>query len=319
MSFIESALRVIDIEHSAIGALKSCINQQFTQACEAILNCKGRVVILGIGKSGHIGNKIAATLASTGTPAFAVNAGEASHGDFGMITAEDVVIAISNSGHTAEVVKLIPLLKRLGVTLISLTGKQDSELAAAADIQLDASINQEACPLGLAPTTSTTVTLVMGDALAIALLEARNFTADQFAFAHPGGSLGKRLLLTVADVMHTGDRTPMVSADTSLRNTIIEMTSKRLGMTTVVDKDKHLLGIYTDGDIRRTFDRVTTIKDVKIADLMTTNPRTITPNEMAVKAMEQMEQLKITSLVVVNNKTVIGVIHMHDLLQAGVA
>ena len=320
MSFIQSARSVIEIEQRAIANLDKQLNENFIRACETIMSCTGRVVVLGIGKSGHIGNKIAATLASTGTPAFAVNAGEASHGDFGMITSGDVVIAISYSGTTAELITLLPLIKRLEVTLISLCGKPDSELAHAADININIGVEREACPLGLAPTASTTATLAMGDALAIALLEARGFTPEQFAFSHPGGALGKRLLLTIGDLMAQDDAPPCVATTASLKETIIEMTEKKLGVTTIVNQQKQLQGIFTDGDLRRTFESGMAVNTTQIDSIMTQSPKTVMPNQAAVEALEIMEQCKITSLVVVNEKHCpVGIIHMHHLLRAGVA
>ena len=320
MSFIESAKSVIATESNAITQLLDRIDGEFTKACEIIKACKGRVVVLGIGKSGHIGNKIAATLASTGTPAFAVNAGEASHGDFGMITNGDVIIAISNSGKTFEIVRLLPLLKRLAVPLISLTGDPESELAKAADANLDVSIEKEACPLALAPTASTTATLVMGDALAIALMEARGFTKEQFAFSHPGGALGNRLLLTVADVMHTADEIPTVTLNANLHDAIVEITQKRLGFTTVVDDKGQLLGIYTDGDLRRTFEKGLALNDTKMSEVMSPHPVTMTQDRPALEAFELMKDKKITALVVCDqDKKIDGVLHMHDLIRLGVA
>jgi arabinose-5-phosphate isomerase len=320
MSFIESARSVIEIEQRAIANLVKQLNEDFVRACEIIMNCKGRVVVLGIGKSGHIGNKIAATLASTGTPAFAVNAGEASHGDFGMITSEDVVIAISYSGTTAEIIALLPLIKRLEATLISLCGKPASELALASDINLNVGIEREACPLGLAPTASTTATLAMGDALAIALLEAKGFTAEQFAFSHPGGALGKRLLLTIGDLMSCGNALPRVSTTASLKETIIEMTEKKLGVTTIVDANGILRGIFTDGDLRRTFERGMALNTTQIDSVMTQTPKTMQASQAAIEALEMMEQYRITSLVVIDEQQhPQGIIHMHHLLQAGVA
>ena len=253
--FITSGLRTVEMEAQAVSQLTPRINQNFVLACETILACQGRVVVTGMGKSGHIGNKIAATLASTGTPAFFVHPGEASHGDLGMITKTDVVIAISNSGSTSEVTRLLPLIVRLGIPLISMTGDVNSPLSQAACAHLDVSVTTEACPLNLAPTTSTTVTLVMGDALAIALLEARGFSAEDFAFSHPGGTLGRKLLLRVCDIMHKDDDVPKVMIDQPLQDALLEMTQKGFGMTTVISKDKKLLGIFTDGDLRRAIDK----------------------------------------------------------------
>ncbi|ERS09664.1 D-arabinose 5-phosphate isomerase [Marinobacter sp. EN3] len=317
--FCNSALRAIRIEREAIEALESRINDDFSRACEVIMACKGRVVVTGMGKSGHIGNKIAATLASTGTPAFFVHPGEASHGDLGMITPQDVVIAISNSGSTSEVVTILPLIKRMGAPLISMTGKPDSVLAQEAVANLDVSVAIEACPLGLAPTSSTTATLVMGDALAVALLEARGFSAEDFAFSHPGGSLGRRLLLRVSDIMHTGDQIPQVAEGTTLSGALLEITRKGLGMTTVVNAAGTLTGIFTDGDLRRTLDKSVDVHTTPIQDVMTRNGKTIRADHLAAEALNIMEEMKINALPVTDaNGTLVGAINMHDLLRAGV-
>lgn len=317
--FREAALRAITIERDAIDALTSRIGDEFVRACQTMMACKGRVVVTGMGKSGHIGNKIAATLASTGTPSFFVHPGEASHGDLGMITGQDVVLAISNSGNTAEVLTILPLIKRMGAPLISMTGNPDSTLAREAVANLDVSVAIEACPLNLAPTSSTTATLVMGDALAVALLEARGFSAEDFAFSHPGGSLGRRLLLRVSDIMHTGDRIPRVSPDTTLSGALLEISLKGLGMTTVVDDNDHLAGIFTDGDLRRTLDRPLDIHATPIRDVMTRHGRTIFDDQLAAEALNIMEELKINALPVTNrNGELTGAINMHDLLRAGV-
>ncbi|MEC9388167.1 MAG: KpsF/GutQ family sugar-phosphate isomerase [Pseudomonadota bacterium] len=317
--FCNSALRAIRIEREAIEALESRINGDFSRACEVIMACKGRVVVTGMGKSGHIGNKIAATLASTGTPAFFVHPGEASHGDLGMITPQDVVIAISNSGSTSEVVTILPLIKRMGAPLISMTGKPDSVLAQEAVANLDVSVAIEACPLGLAPTSSTTATLVMGDALAVALLEARGFSAEDFAFSHPGGSLGRRLLLRVSDIMHTGDQIPQVAEGTTLSGALLEITRKGLGMTTVVNAAGTLTGIFTDGDLRRTLDKSVDVHTTPIQDGMTRNGKTIRADHLAAEALNIMEEMKINALPVTDaNGTLVGAINMHDLLRAGV-
>ena len=317
--FCNSALRAIRIEREAIEALESRINSDFSRACEVIMACKGRVVVTGMGKSGHIGNKIAATLASTGTPAFFVHPGEASHGDLGMITPQDVVIAISNSGSTSEVVTILPLIKRMGAPLISMTGKPDSVLAQEAVANLDVSVAIEACPLGLAPTSSTTATLVMGDALAVALLEARGFSAEDFAFSHPGGSLGRRLLLRVSDIMHTGDQIPQVAEGTTLSGALLEITRKGLGMTTVVNAAGTLTGIFTDGDLRRTLDKSVDVHTTPIEDVMTRNGKTIRADHLAAEALNIMEEMKINALPVTDaNGTLVGAINMHDLLRAGV-
>ncbi|MBN7771205.1 KpsF/GutQ family sugar-phosphate isomerase [Marinobacter daepoensis] len=317
--FRTSALRAIRIEREAIEALESRINGDFSRACEVIMACRGRVVVTGMGKSGHIGNKIAATLASTGTPAFFVHPGEASHGDLGMITPQDVVIAISNSGSTSEVVTILPLIKRMGAPLISMTGKPDSVLAQEAVANLDVSVAIEACPLGLAPTSSTTATLVMGDALAVALLEARGFSAEDFAFSHPGGSLGRRLLLRVSDIMHTGNQIPRVTEGTPLSGALLEITRKGLGMTTVVDATGTLTGIFTDGDLRRTLDKSVDVHATPIQEVMTRNGKTIRAEHLAAEALNIMEEMKINALPVTNEAgALVGAINMHDLLRAGV-
>ncbi|GAA4105393.1 KpsF/GutQ family sugar-phosphate isomerase [Zhongshania borealis] len=319
-SYTSSALRVIGMERDAVAVLADRIDESFSKACDILLACKGRVVVTGMGKSGHIGNKIAATLASTGTPAFFVHPGEASHGDLGMITAGDVVIALSNSGTTGELITILPLLKLLAVPVIALTGNPDSELATAADVHLNVGVAEEACPLNLAPTSSTTVTLVMGDALAIALLEARGFTANDFALSHPGGALGRRLILKIDSIMHTGDSIPKITLGSALSGALLEMSSKTLGMTTVVDQDGVLAGIFTDGDLRRAIDRGIDIHQCPIDDIMTRNCRTIKPGMMAAEALRIMEDNKITVLVAVNDSgQPVGVIHTHDLLKAGVA
>ena len=317
--FRTSALRAIRIERDAIEALEGRIDDHFLRACETIMACKGRVVVTGMGKSGHIGNKIAATLASTGTPSFFVHPGEASHGDLGMITSQDVVIAISNSGNTSEVVTILPLIKRMGAPLISMTGNPDSVLAREAVANLDVRVDSEACPLGLAPTSSTTATLVMGDALAVALLEARGFSAEDFAFSHPGGSLGRRLLLKVSDIMHTGEQIPVVTEGTTLSGALLEISRKGLGMTTVVDAKGNLTGIFTDGDLRRTLDRSVDIHNTAIEDVMTRHGKTIAADHLAAEALNIMEEMKINALPVTDEQGVlVGAINMHDLLRAGV-
>jgi arabinose-5-phosphate isomerase len=308
------------MERDAVAILADRIDESFSQACDILMGCKGRVVVTGMGKSGHIGNKIAATLASTGTPAFFVHPGEASHGDLGMITAGDVVIALSNSGTTGELITILPLLKLLAVPVIALTGNPNSELATTADVHLNVGVAEEACPLNLAPTSSTTVTLVMGDALAIALLEARGFTANDFALSHPGGALGRRLILKIDSIMHTGDSIPKISLGSALSGALLEMSSKTRGMTTVVDQAGVLAGIFTDGDLRRAIDRGIDIHKCPIDDIMTRNCRTIKPGTMAAEALRIMEDNKITVLVAVNEDgQPVGVIHTHDLLKAGVA
>ena len=319
-TFRESALRTISLERDAVSLLLDRIDKHFDKACELMLACEGRVVVTGMGKSGHIGTKIAATLASTGTPSMFVHPGEASHGDLGMITPKDVVLALSNSGTTAEVVTLLPLLKRMNTPLISMTGNPQSILSTTADANLDVSVENEACPLDLAPTSSTTVSLVMGDALAIAMLEARGFTAEDFAFSHPGGALGRKLLLKVSDVMHIGREVPKVTTDTKLSEALVEMSSKGMGMTTIVDEQDVLLGLFTDGDLRRAIDHNVDIHSTCIGDIMTHSCTTATPEMLAAEALRIMDESKISVLVVQDEQSVpIGAVHIHDLLRAGVA
>ncbi|MET0014925.1 MAG: KpsF/GutQ family sugar-phosphate isomerase [Sedimenticola sp.] len=312
-------LAVINNEAEAVSSLAERINGDFAQACFYMLNCEGRIVVTGMGKSGHIGGKIAATLASTGSPAFFVHPGEASHGDLGMITDKDVVLAMSNSGETAELLTILPIIKRLGVPLIAMTGNPDSNLAREADTHIDISVRQEACPLNLAPTSSTTATLAMGDALAVAMLEAKGFTEMDFARSHPGGSLGRRLLLHIGDIMHSGEQIPRVRDDADLRDALVEMTNKGLGMTAVVDDQDRLVGIYTDGDLRRTLDTRTDIHSCKVAEVMTRGCKTATADLLAAEGLQIMQENKINALLIVdNNQRLIGAINMHDLLKAGV-
>ena len=319
MNFCKLGLAVIETEAQAVFELTQRIDARFEKACELLLACKGRIVVTGMGKSGHIANKISATLSSTGSPSFFMHPGEASHGDLGMITRQDTVIAISYSGNTAELVTLLPLLKRLEVPLITLTGNSDSTLARIADVNLDVSIQQEACPLGLAPTTSTTVALVMGDALAIALLQARGFSEEDFALSHPGGSLGKRLLLHIDELYHQGDELPLVSENATVSEALIEVTNKKLGMTCVVDNKGYLVGVYTDGDVRRTLTRQYDINTTQIKDVMTRNARTITKGMLAAEALTIMQKHSITSLIVADeDNRPAAVLHLHDLLKAGV-
>jgi len=319
-SYIELGLAVLKTESEAITALMQRIDQSFNRACEMLLACEGRIVVTGMGKSGHIGKKIAATLASTGTPAFFMHPGEASHGDLGMITSSDLLIALANSGETSEVILLLPLLKRLGIPLIALTGNPQSTLARTADINLDVSVDKEACPMGLAPTSSTTAALAMGDALAIAVLQARGFTEEDFALSHPGGNLGRRLLLRVSDIMHSGEAIPLVSLDASLNQTLLEMTEKGLGMAGVIDPEsRQLLGIYTDGDLRRTFEKMPDIMTARVKDFMTPNCVTIEADRIASEALKIMHDRKINALMIVDeNNRVQGALNMHDLLRAGV-
>ncbi|MBL4794078.1 MAG: KpsF/GutQ family sugar-phosphate isomerase [Pseudomonadales bacterium] len=318
-SFVESGKRVLNIEKKAIEELMPNIDEYFDRACQLMLHCKGRVVVTGMGKSGHIGNKIASTLASTGTPAFFVHPGEASHGDLGMITSNDIVLAISNSGNTNEIITILPLIKRMNAPLISMTGDTQSRLAKAANVNLNVSVGEEACPLGLAPTSSTTATLVMGDALAVALLEARGFTAEDFALSHPGGTLGRKLLLLVSDVMHSENQIPMVNENTSVSDALLEMTQKGLGMTSIVDAQKALIGIYTDGDLRRTLNQGLDVHVTLIKDVMSSNASTVKANTLAAEAVKIMEDNKINGLMVVDsNNHPIGALNMQDLLRAGV-
>ncbi len=314
-----SGRRVFETEREGLAAVAARIDGAFSAACQCMLACRGRVVASGMGKSGHLGRKIAATLASTGTPAFFVHPGEAGHGDLGMITDADVVLALSYSGESDELLTLLPVLKRQGNALIAMTGNPQSTLARAADIHLDVSVPAEACPLALAPTSSTTASLAMGDALAVALLEARGFTADDFARSHPAGSLGRRLLLRITDVMHGGDELPRVGADASLSEALVEMSRKRLGMTSVVDADGRLLGLFTDGDLRRALDADIDVRAARIADLMTRSPKTIGAERLAVEAARLMEPHKISGLIVVDEAGhAVGALNIHDLLRARV-
>ncbi|MDN3525526.1 KpsF/GutQ family sugar-phosphate isomerase [Halomonas sabkhae] len=314
-----SAIRTLTLEQQAIGALIEHLDGDFEHACELILGCSGRVVVTGMGKSGHIGGKIAATLASTGSPAFFVHPGEASHGDLGMITPGDVVLALSHSGETAEVTALLPLLKRLGTPLISMTGRPHSTLGRHADAHLFAGVEREACPLDLAPTSSTTAALALGDALAVALLEARGFTEEDFALSHPGGSLGKRLLLRVSDLMHHGSRLPRVASGSPLRDALLEITRQGLGFTCVVDPSDYLVGVYTDGDLRRTLDHHADLSQLTVDDVMTAPGKRISPDTLAAEAVRIMEDNRITALAVVDpDGHPVGALHMHDLLASGV-
>jgi arabinose-5-phosphate isomerase len=315
----ELGLAVIQVEAQAIANLASRIDANFVAAVHYLFACKGRIVVTGVGKSGHIGGKIAATLASTGTPAFFVHSGEASHGDLGMITAQDVILALSNSGETTEILAILPLIKRLNISLIALTGNSESTLAKFATVHLDVSVEQEACPLGLAPTSSTTAALVMGDALAVSLLEARGFTRSDFAFSHPGGQLGRRLLLRVSDIMHTDSAIPKVSENTLVSGAILEMTTKKLGMTAIVNSGNRLLGIFTDGDLRRLLGNNLSLPNCEIRDVMTKNSKVIHADCLAAEAMQIMQQQKISALCVVDDQQkVCGALNMHDLIRAGI-
>ncbi|MCI1729342.1 MAG: KpsF/GutQ family sugar-phosphate isomerase [Chiayiivirga sp.] len=319
-ALIRSGQAVIDIETRAIEALRPRIDADFVAACRLMLACQGRVVAVGMGKSGHIARKIAATFASTGTPAFYVHPGEASHGDLGMITDADVVLALSNSGETDEVLTIVPVLRRQGNALIALTGRPGSTLARLADVHLDVSVAEEACPLGLAPTSSTSAALVMGDALAVALLEARGFTSEDFARSHPAGSLGRRLLLHISDIMHREAEVPRVNESASLSEALVEMSRKRLGMTAVVDAENRLLGVFTDGDLRRALDDAgTDLRGTPVLKAMSRHPKTIGPEKLAVEAAHLMEEHKISALVVVDaEQRVVGALNIHDLLRARV-
>ncbi|XZU10296.1 KpsF/GutQ family sugar-phosphate isomerase [Acinetobacter baumannii] len=318
--FQSSALATLRIEQQAIDVLATQIDDRFNRACEILLQCKGRVVITGMGKSGHIGRKMAATFASTGTPSFFMHPGEAGHGDLGMLVRGDVLIAISNSGKSDEIMMLMPLIKHLGVPLITISRDDKGPMPQNADIALTLGESDEACPLGLAPTSSTTATLVLGDALAVALLEARGFTADDFARSHPAGALGKRLLLHVKHLMHTGDELPKVSPETPMNQVLYDIPNKRLGLTTIVDEQDHLLGIFTDGDLRRLIDKQQGFDvNLPVSEVMTKKPSTISQEARAVEALQQLNQKKISQFVVVDDQNkVIGVISMHDLIQAGV-
>jgi arabinose-5-phosphate isomerase len=315
----ELALAVIQAETQAITALTAQINDSFVDACKLMYKCKGRVVVIGMGKSGHIAGKIASTLASTGTPAFFVHPGEASHGDLGMITRQDVVLALSNSGETEEILKILPLIKRLAVPLIAMTGNPKSTLADFATTHISVSIQHEACPLGLAPTSSTTAALVMGDALAVSLLEARGFTRDDFALSHPGGSLGKRLLLRVGDIMHVDEAIPLVPESALISAALLEMTEKKLGMTAIVNAKNQLIGIFTDGDLRRMLAKNLDVRTTPITEVMTAGCTTIKSESLAAEAMQVMEQKKINALLVVDEQQYLeGALNMHDLIRAGI-
>ena len=312
-------LAVVNTELQAVTALAERINDDFVMACHLMLACKGRVVVTGMGKSGHIAGKIAATLASTGTPAFFVHPGEASHGDLGMITQQDVVLALSNSGETGEVLTILPIIKRIDVPFIAMTGNAGSSLAKFATVHLDVSVEQEACPLGLAPTSSTTTALVMGDALAVSLLETRGFTRDDFALSHPGGSLGRRLLLMVRDVMHSDSEVPSVRESALVVEALLEMTDKTLGMTAIIDGNACVVGIFTDGDLRRMLENNFDIHVAKVSEVMTAGCTVISDDVLAAEAMKVMQQKKINALLVVDKKQkLVGALNMHDLVRAGI-
>ncbi|OAT22449.1 arabinose 5-phosphate isomerase [Buttiauxella gaviniae ATCC 51604] len=316
--FQQAGKEVLKIEREGLDQLEQYINTDFSAACEKMFYCQGKVVVMGMGKSGHIGKKMAATFASTGTPSFFVHPGEASHGDLGMVSTQDIVIAISNSGESNEILALIPVLKRLQVPLICISSRPESSMGKAADVHLCVKVPQEACPLGLAPTSSTTATLVMGDALAVALLKARGFTAEDFALSHPGGALGRKLLLRVSDIMHTGNEIPHVSKDASLRDALLEITRKNMGMTVICDSLMKIEGIFTDGDLRRVFDMGVDLHSLNIADVMTVGGIRVRPTLLAVDALNLMQSRHITSVLVADGEQLLGVVHMHDMLRAGV-
>ncbi|EXJ12723.1 MULTISPECIES: KpsF/GutQ family sugar-phosphate isomerase [Nitrincola] len=319
IDYLKTAKRTIEIERETLSALLEHLDSSLNDACSIMMTCKGRIIVTGMGKSGHIGNKIAATLASTGTPSFFVHPAEASHGDLGMFTPQDVVLALSNSGETNEVITILPLIKRMHVPLISITANPNSTLSRFADVNLHIPVTREACPLNLAPTSSTTAQLVLGDALAIALLEARGFSAEDFAFSHPGGSLGRRLLLKVDDIMHSGDDIPLVSLNTPIHESLLVMTRKRLGMTAIINDAGQLQGIYTDGDLRRTLDLETNLKTTPISEVMTHGCTTIQAGSLAAEALQIMQERKINALLVTDKEgKVTGALNMHDLLKAGV-
>lgn len=312
-------LAVIKAEAEAVSALAEKINDDFVLACQLMLKCQGRVVVTGMGKSGHIAGKIAATLASTGTPAFFVHPGEASHGDLGMITQQDVVLALSNSGETREVLTILPIIKRIDVPFIAMTGSLDSSLARFSTVHIDVSVKQEACPLGLAPTSSTTAALAMGDALAVAMLEVKGFTRDDFALSHPGGSLGKRLLLLVSDIMHSGEDVPSIMDFALVSDALLEMTEKKLGMTAVVNKNKQVSGVFTDGDLRRMLGKSLDIHATKVSEVMTHSCTMVRPDILAAEAMKVMQQKRINALLIIDdNNELVGALNMHDLVRAGI-
>ena len=316
--FTSIGKKVLTIESAAIARLKDQLDNNFDNACQLCLDCSGKIIVMGMGKSGHIADKLAATLASTGTPSFFVHPGEASHGDLGMISRSDVVMALSNSGKTEEIVSLLPILKSLGIKIIAMTGDNNSKIATASDVHIDVGVEEEACPMNLSPTASTTAALAMGDAIAVALLEKRGFSVEDFAKSHPGGSIGKKLLLLVKDIMHTDKQIPIVFQDQNLAQGLMEMSEKTLGMTAVINETGELVGIFTDGDLRRTLEANVDIQTTLMREVMTQNCITVTPNFLAVKAVEIIQDNKITSLVVVEENKIIGALNIHDLFRAGV-
>ena len=316
--YIDVANRVLDIESAAIKDLKGTLNKSFVEACEACGNCKGKIIVMGLGKSGHIADKIAATFASTGTPAFFIHPSEAIHGDLGMIDKEDIVLILSYSGETEEIVSLIPIIKNMGITIIALTGNKKSKLSNEATINLNVEVKEEACPMNLAPTASTTAALAMGDAIAVALLEKKGFTKEDFAKSHPGGVLGKKLLLSLGDIMHEGDEIPIVYETDKLASGLIEMSEKALGMTAVLNNDNDLVGIFTDGDLRRTLENKVDIQRTNIKEVMKKDPYIMSAETLAYNAVAIIQEMKITSLLIVKDKKVIGALNIHDLFRAGV-
>ena len=317
-NFISIGKKVLDIESIAISKLKDQLDNNFDIACQLCLDCTGKIIVMGIGKSGHIADKLAATLASTGTPSFFVHPGEASHGDLGMISESDVVMALSNSGKTEEIVSLLPILKNMGIKIIAMTGDDNSEIATASDVHINVGVEEEACPMNLSPTASTTAALAMGDAIAVALLEKRGFSVEDFAKSHPGGSIGKKLLLLVQDIMHINEQIPIVLQDNRLALGLIEMSEKALGMTAVINEKEELVGIYTDGDLRRTLEENVDIQTTLMREVMTQNCITVKPNLLAVKAVEIIQENTITSLIVVEKNKIVGALNIHDLFRAGV-
>ena len=316
--FTSIGKRVLTIESAAIARLKDQLDNNFDIACQLCLDCNGKIIVMGMGKSGHIADKLAATLASTGTPSFFVHPGEASHGDLGMISRSDVVVALSNSGKTEEIVSLLPILKNMGIKIIAMTGDNNSKIATASDVHIDVGVEEEACPMNLSPTASTTAALAMGDAIAVALLEKRGFSVEDFAKSHPGGSIGKKLLLLVKDIMHTDKQIPIVFQDQNLAQGLMEMSEKTLGMTAVINETGELVGIFTDGDLRRTLEANVDIQTTLMREVMTQNCITVTPNFLAVKAVEIIQDNKITSLVVIQENKIVGALNIHDLFRAGV-
>ena len=316
--YIDVANRVLDIESAAIKNLKGTLNKSFVEACEACENCKGKIIVMGLGKSGHIADKIAATFASTGTPAFFIHPSEAIHGDLGMIDKEDVVLILSNSGETEEIVSLIPMIKRMGITIIALTGNKKSKLSKEASVHVYVEVKEEACPMNLAPTASTTAALAMGDAIAVALLEKKGFTKEDFAKSHPGGSLGRKLLLSLGDIMHKDNEIPIVYETDKLASGLIEMSEKALGMTAVLNDNNELVGIFTDGDLRRTLENKVDIQSTYMKEVMSKDPYIMNEDTLAYNAVATIQEMKITSLLIVKDKRVIGALNIHDLFRAGV-